>query len=153
MPSDFSIGPLVDLVNPKDGDAAIVTAFSAVLDGLVTGQLPESAILPGRLPILRSLMDQDFERHAPRSWRLGTVVAGLDSAVAPIGLFGPGDGGGGNLELPPRADGEIRARFRDGTWYVEDVSFSSEALGRPRPLPTAPFDPPVTFATMTPKDR
>ncbi|MEI6875750.1 MAG: hypothetical protein WCL50_11560 [Spirochaetota bacterium] len=149
MPIDFRLGALEDrnASNPKV--APLLGTLTAFLDGLVAGSIPDSSFLKGRRRQIDALVG-DLARgpepsRKPRvlSWRLGSIVTEADSAVAPIALYAAIIDTGGNLKLPPRAIGEIRARYVDKLWFVEDISFSVADLGYDRDEPKNPYEPPV----------
>jgi hypothetical protein len=151
--SDFRIGSLEDLVIPGKTPAALIASLSTFLNGLVKGKIEESAILPDR-KVLVDILLEDFLPQAdstvPRpvlsGWRLGTIRIEGDQAIAALSLFGEAIAEVGNKRLPPRADGEIRARFEKDSWFVEDFSATAADLFDDRPLPDPPFEPQVGAA-------
>ena len=134
-------GGSLDLTDQPPG---LMRTLSAFLDRVVSGANFKSLVLEGRSPLVGAVLSDlaaTGQPGSPVSWRLGSVRANGEEAVAAFVLFADLIDPSGPPKLPPRCNGLLHARLVESTWYIEDVSLDPAGLASDRPVPDPPWQP------------
>jgi hypothetical protein len=120
IPEDLGIGSLQDY-RPKDkAELAAMDCARGFLDGIVKGEMATARIDPAKAELIGLLAEEALASPHPLAYRLGAIELGKpgDSRDTAVKFRLEYEGFG--------KEGELGLRFRQGSWYVESVSFTGE---------------------------